>query len=223
MKNFKSIFISLLLIVSCFSFIACSGNETKNCSFSLINNNTEYEIYQKYGMFSKTEGAIVIPDTYKNLPVTVVGSFGCCHGLTSVSGGKNIKTIAVDAFGCRCWSSNKNVYMHLSEVVFDKDSVLESIGSQAFFKCVALEKVVLPEGFQTFGEGVFFGCDKLTELYIYNPIPPTIETGLSSYHLPSGQVTYTTLPSNFTVYVPNDAVETYKNSTWSIYNIQSID
>jgi hypothetical protein len=223
MKSFKLIFISLILIVSCFSFIACSSNEAKNYSFSLINNDMEYEIYQNYGMFSKTEGTVVIPNIYKNLPVTVVGSFGCCHGLTSVSGGKNIKTIAADAFGCRCWSSNKNVYMHLSEVVFDKDSALESIDSQAFFKCVALEKVVLPKSFKTFGEGVFFGCDKLTELYIYNPIPPTIETGLSSYHLPNGQETYTNFSSDFIVYVPNEAVETYKNSSWSIYNIQAID
>ena len=222
MKIFKSVLISLLLIISSFSFSACSSNDGKNCSFSLLNDSS-YEIHQKYGLLSKTEGKVVIPESYKNLPVTNIGSFACCHGLTSVSGGKNIKSINGNAFGCRCWSSNKNVYMHLKEVVFDKDSKLEIIGSQAFFKCVALEKVVLPEGVHTFGEGIFFGCDKLSELYIYNPIPPTIETGLFSYHLPSGQVTYTTLPSNFSVYLPSEAVETYKNSSWSIYNIQAID
>ena len=46
MNSFKSVFISLLLIVSCFSFAACSASseEIKGCSFNLLENNNEYEM-----------------------------------------------------------------------------------------------------------------------------------------------------------------------------------
>ena len=223
MKILKSIIICLILFVSCFTFTACSSKEGGNCSFSLMENSSAYEIHQKYSLFSKTKGEVVIPSNYKNLPVTNISDFACCHDLTSVRGGTNIKTIESNAFGCRCWSSNKNVYMHLKELVFDKDSTLNSIGSQAFFKCVALEKVVLPKNFQTFGEGVFFGCTKLKALYIYNITPPTFTTGLHSYQLPSGQLSYSNFSGDFAIYVPSEAVEAYKNSAFGTYNIKPIE
>lgn len=220
MKIFKSIFISLLLIVSCFSFAACSASseEIKGCSFNLLDNK-EYEISQEYKIFSKgPTGVLTVPETYKDVKVSSIGSFSCCHEITGVVGNTYITTITRSAFGCRCQETLRTGKMKLTKVEFVSNANLRTIEEEAFFKCSKLEEIHLPQEFEKFEDGVFFGCTKLTKIYLYNQNPPTGANNL--FH--SGD--YTHKPhENFTIYVPSEAVETYKNSSWSIYNIQAID
>ena len=171
---------------------------------------------------SDPSGELKIPETYNELPVSSIGSFSCCHELTKIQEGINVVKICKNAFGCRCWSSNSKTQMHLQEVVFRKDAKLKTIEDQAFFCNNNLLKVVLPENFESFGEGVFVYCKNLKQLVIFNTTPPTYKTGLSAY-MTGNQKHYTNFADDFVVCVPESAVETYKsNNLWNMYNIQPI-
>ena len=67
--------------------------------FTLINNNTEYEVSSK-GSALDENGVFVIPDTYRGRPVTSIGSkaFFNKNDVYSVQLGANIKNIGAQAF-----------------------------------------------------------------------------------------------------------------------------
>jgi endoglucanase len=72
--------------------------------------------------------------------------------ITSVTIGKNVKTIGKNAFnGCT----------KLKKVTFKSGSALTSIGSKAFYKCTALTKITIPAKVKTIGSSAFYGCKKL--------------------------------------------------------------
>ena len=52
----------------------------------------------------------------------------------------------------------------ISEIRFEADSKLTSIGAYAFANCEILESVVLPSGVTEIGESAFFGCTSLSSI-----------------------------------------------------------
>lgn len=124
-------FLATVCVLACsFSFVFCltscsNGNDVgSNLSFELVNGKE----YQVTGLGEDVSTDIVIPDTYKGLPVTSIadGAFKCKY-LTSVVIGSNVKTIGDEAFlGCYRMTS-----------VTIPDSVT-SIGKGAFVDCFAL-------------------------------------------------------------------------------------
>ena len=92
--------------------------------FTLIENNTAYEITAK----GNATGNIIIPDTYRGLPVISIGK---------------------KAF------FNKS---DVSGIVFGAESNIKNIGEFAFANCSYLTSIALPAGLETIGENAFASC-----------------------------------------------------------------
>ncbi len=54
----------------------------------------------------------------------------------------------------------------LTEVTFQAGSGVKSIGSNAFYSCIGLTKVILPAGLESIGAGAFYRCIGLTSMVI---------------------------------------------------------
>ncbi len=120
-------------------------------SLTAINANTAYEV-TGYG---SARGDVVIPDTYRGLPVVSIGerAFYSCGVITSVTIGSNVTSIGDSAF-MNCSS--------LTSVVIP-DSVTY-IGTNAFQSCRALTEVVLPAGLTQINDYTFRYCRNLTSV-----------------------------------------------------------
>ena len=120
--------------------------------YTLINNNTEYEVSSK----GTATGEITIPDTYRGLPVTQIGkkAFFNKSDLTKITFGKNVKTICDFAFG-NC--------SYLTELTLPEGLV--SIGENAFASCRLIAgEVVIPEGVTVIPRNAFAYCGSIESL-----------------------------------------------------------
>ena len=122
-------------------------------------------------------GDVVIPSEYNDLPVKVVGSFGLCSKITSITIPSSVEQIEGSSFS-NCTNLSE---VHLSEGLL-------SIGSWAFSNC-ALTEISVPNsvrtignyafdsnsalisaefgtGITTFGESVLSSCNSLQSLTI---------------------------------------------------------
>lgn len=121
-------------------------------TFALINGNTEYEVTGK----GIATGDIVIPDTYRGLPVTSIGkkAFFNKSDVTSVVIGKNVRSIGDYAFA-NC--------SYVTSITIPEG--LTSIGESAFASCRLLaSKMVIPAGVTTINKNTFAYCVSLTEV-----------------------------------------------------------
>ena len=96
-------------------------------------------------------GALTIPDTYNNLPITTIGANAFdLSGMGSVTMGSNIVSIAHGAFES-CYA--------LKSVNFGSN--LGYIGNSAFSSDSSLKTVVIPDSVTNIGVNVFADCSKL--------------------------------------------------------------
>ena len=80
-----------------------------------------------------------------------------------------------------------------------------SIGSGAFFRLAALQKINIPSKVTTFANYVFTGCTGLQIILCYPSTPPTIQG-------------YTFQNVTGIFYVPDESVDTYKAANrWSSF------
>ena len=83
------------------------------------------------------------------------------------------------------------------------------IDKRAFQRSLCLETVHIPSSVKSIGQYAFLSIDTLKSIYINSTVPPVLD--LSVF----GEATY---PLNAIIYVPEEAVETYKSATnWSAY------
>lgn len=99
--------------------------------YKLINNDTEYEVSRG----TCTDSAVVIPATYKGLPVTKIATFG------------------FSIFEKPLW---------LESIVIP-DSITE-IGEYAFSRCQALKFIVLPKSLTRIENSAFVNCVQLERI-----------------------------------------------------------
>ena len=221
---------SLIIIAIIVSSLATYNNskqsesdEDKYHQFEFDEVDGGYLMRESYKFMNpKYEGQLVIPETYKNKPIVEIDSindtFG--RGITKIIGSKNLISIKVAAFGSRDSYSMPN----LTEVVFPADGKLRKIETHAFYWQNSLKTVILPSQFEHFEDGVFERCFALENLVIYNTVPPQIDGDIfnSDGNLMNDEKWHTKPNKKFIVYVPDDAVETYKNSIWGKYTIKGI-
>ena len=139
--------------------------------------------------------------------VTSIGEYAFygCRSLTSITIPNSVTSIGEYAFyGCRSLTS-----------VTIPNSVT-SIGSSAFSGCSSLTSVTIPNSVTSIGSGAFSGCSSLSIICSVPATRPTISSN-----------TFRGIASDVVVYVSNEAVSNYKNSSstnyWKDLNIVGID
>ncbi|MCD8206523.1 MAG: leucine-rich repeat protein [Bacteroidales bacterium] len=179
------------------AWVAVNKDYYSGCSFTLINNNTEYEVS---GWTKPGDGTtdIVIPKEYRGKPVVGIGegAFKSKSALTSVvieedGGGGNLRYIGKNAFYACTKLESINIpesVTELGEGCFHSCRVLtgikipsgvKEIPNSAFLYCRGLADIDLGCA-ETIGSSAFYGCGKqpvtegeaLTEIYI----PDTVKT-----------------------------------------------
>jgi len=141
--------------------------------------------------YSGGGGAIVIPSSIGNLPVTSIGenAFQDNASLTSVTIPGGVTSIGLDAFeGCS----------NLASVTIPNGVTF--LGTAAF-QDTALTSVVIPATVTTIGDGEFFFCTQLSSLTFLGNAPTL---GSSDFYNVAG---------DFTVYYYNDAIG-FTSPTW---------
>lgn len=95
------------------------------------------------------------------------------------------------------WQENLGV---IREVIISEG--VDSVGSSAFSGCSKIETVSLPSSLTKIGECAFFGCYNISSITCRAATPPDLGEDVFDYW-------------DCGLYVPAEAVETYKKSDWA--------
>lgn len=136
------------------------------------------------GVFYNCSSAttIIIP---KKLTFFSAGAFTKCTGVKKIRlEAENLETDNAYSFGSDLGINSEGVVVYVSncvkripaklfvsvdnlkEVIFEDNSICETIGAYAFENCFNLEKIVLPESITTIEEGALIFCKKIREIII---------------------------------------------------------
>lgn len=128
--------------------------------------NTDEKGYTVVGIGYCEDTDLVIPATYRELPVTAIGSkaFEYNRSFTSVSIPASVTTIGEYAFA----------HCSVTTVTFAANSKLTTLDEYAFFLSSSLQSIALPDGVTTIGVAAFNGCNNITSISIPDSIT-TIE------------------------------------------------
>ena len=140
----------------------------------------EERAYAVIGLLNGAESEVVIPKSYKDMPVILIasGAFRGNEELTSVTIPDTVRIIEEYAFA-ECTALEKIVLTNsiqtvergafsncnsLTEVVFS--TALTEIQAEAFANCTKLTSVSLPASIKTIGAHAFFSCTALNSVSI---------------------------------------------------------
>ena len=128
--------------------------------------NTDEKGYTVVGIGYCEDTDLVIPATYRGLPVTAIGSkaFEYNRSFTSVSIPASVTTIGEKAFA----------HCGVTSVTFAANSKLTTLDEYAFFLSSSLQSIALPDGVTTIGVAAFNGCNNITSISIPDSVT-TIE------------------------------------------------
>lgn len=144
---------------------------------SLMSDFTSYSIIVTD--LSAVSGKLVIPSTYKGLPISrVLGAFDKLSGVTSVYVPDSVVQMMGAAFSdCANISRVRlpSKWQTISNGMFrncsglksiDFPEGLEEIGANAFMGCTSLTEIFLPKSVKTIGSYPFAGCDSLESITV---------------------------------------------------------
>ena len=141
--------------------------------------------------YSKLTGKVHIPSTVKKIGGSAFRSWGCVP-ITHVDLPEGLEIIEEFTFyGCS----------FLQDTIVIPSSV-KQIGDHAFGNCHMLNAIILPAGLEGIQGDAFGGCFSLDYIQCMGSTPPIIEENTFSG----------VEKNNFTVVVPEGAVEAYKNA-----------
>ena len=127
--------------------------------------------------------------------VTTIGdhAFMSCndHGLLVIP--ETVTDIAPEAF----------IFGRYSTVTVPQS--ISAIPYRLFGMCQWLGEVTIPASITSIGDLAFSWCERLQKIYVYNPIPPTMNT-TQIYH------SFDRVPRNATVYVPQGSLSAYQEA-----------
>ncbi len=147
------------------NLISATFVDDNNISWELTPYKNEYSIYPTDK--SAISGAITIPSSYNNIPITIIEGFAFdgCANLTNVTLPESLKTIQGAAFrGCTGLTS-----------ITLPDSI-KNVGG--FQNCTNLTNINIPEGTTTINSNAFSGCTSLSSITLPNSLT---DIGTSSF------------------------------------------
>jgi hypothetical protein len=188
-------------------------------------------------------GAITIPDTIENCPVSVIGrkAFQENSTITTVTLPASVTTIEEDAFyDSRITSINLTENLtSIGNSAFNRCSSLTSIripaslsstdalGSGVFYQCTKLSSITIAEGIKTIPKHTFNKCEAVSTLVIPSTVASIAFCGLyQCTKLTTLTVKATTPPTLLDSYsiknctalssirVPEESVSAYKNAKY---------
>ena len=127
--------------------------------------------------------------------VTTIGdhAFFSCNDPGSLVIPETVTDIAPEAF----------IYGRFSTVTLPQS--MDTIPYRLLGMCQWMGEVTIPESVSFIGRLAFSRCTKLKKIYVYNPVPPTMDT-LVYYH------SFDQVPRSATVYVPQGSLLAYQNA-----------
>jgi hypothetical protein len=154
--------------------------------------------------------SVIIPNSVTNIGN---GAFGC-SGLKSLTIGESVTKIGEEAFkDCS----------GLTRVTIPNS--VSNIGAFAFSGCSGLTDVTIPNSVYNIGEGAFEGCSSLTSVTIPNAVTKIGWDAFKDCNKLTRVTMKTATPSHYqytifsvydTLYVPNESVDLYQNtSPWN--------
>lgn len=118
---------------------------------------TDRSSYVLYSRGTHSDPHLVIPSTYKNLPVMGVqeNAFKGCTYLTEVTISDSVIALGPSAFeNCT----------NLTTINFESNETLTSFGSKCFAGCTAITEINLPDSLLAIGSEAFANCSNLKEI-----------------------------------------------------------
>jgi len=157
-----------------------SADSSGDYTYLPINGGTAVEITGYTG----SAGAVTIPSSLNNSPVTSIGVNAFYHWgtITSISIPNTVTNIADSAFsictGLQSVSIPNSVTKMGDEVFYYCSSLtsvtfpdsIASIGNYTFYHCTSLSTVTLGNAVTSIGTGAFYGCSALTSINIPNSV-----------------------------------------------------
>ena len=157
MKKLALLVLFICALALCLTACDKTPTYSKGLFYTLSDDGTYYCV-SSIGTCSDTE--IVIPSTYKSLPVKAIDviAFGSCTNLTSITIPSSITSIGDQAFAY-CSS--------LTSITIPNS--VTTIGNSAFRGCTSLTNITIPNSVTTIGSFAFDGCTSLTNATFENP------------------------------------------------------
>ncbi|MBR2876013.1 MAG: leucine-rich repeat protein [Clostridia bacterium] len=155
MKKILSLILAIVILGTFVSVpITANAASVNDLTFALKKDGKSYYVKDCSG---SAWGEIVIPSTYKGLPVTAIGTsaFLECNALTGVTIPNSITSIGEYAF-VKC----------VSLVSLTIPGSVKSMAKGAFQFCESLEKVTISSGVSSISEYNFAGCISLKTITI---------------------------------------------------------
>ena len=193
-------------------------DESRGLSMSLNEDGQSYSC----GRGSNTEADLVLPDTYKGKPITVVDGFGGDQTLKSITFGDYVETIKSNTF-----------YECINLTTVTLPNSLVTIGYGAFSSCRSLANITIPNGVTTIEGAAFSSCQSLTSIVIPNSVK-TINgsafhncTNLKSVTISEGiekieTGTFSSCYGLTSVVIPNSVKTIGSNAFSDCYNLMNV-
>ncbi len=111
---------------------------------------------QNVNYLKKSLDDLVIPQTYEGKPVVAIGdyAFAAKSSIDSVTIPASVIKIGEGAFSS-CYYEDKNHNMYIKRIKFERKSQLKYIGDKAFYNCVRLQKISIPDSVEEIGDYAF--------------------------------------------------------------------
>ncbi|MEG2396607.1 MAG: leucine-rich repeat protein [Oscillospiraceae bacterium] len=197
----KKLFSVVILAILVLGLSSCTLGEHLKVEYKTVDNIIELKSFKG----TSKELQFTVPDEYEGKPVTKLGDFSIANAeyIETLTIGKNINDISIWAIS-NCpklkkinVDANNTKYMSIDGVLYTKDqkqlvsypnmksktyTVLdgtEEIANDAFYKCINIEEVVLPNSIIKISDRAFMKCAELKKLEIPNNVKSIGADGIS--------------------------------------------